>query len=206
MRRLLLVSVTVSLAAVSALLVSLFAFSENSLASDSPSQGTFTQGATAGPNEPSLVDGTGPSDSVRDDAVVTTNGRPSQEYCEGGAVAHRHPLRELAAGELQGLPIRRLLLHHEARLQEIRQEAARQPGPPVADEADGREVQSSPRRPGLLQGGRKEQAHNPRGDILGQWQSCPRLQLFRQGSGEQDEVYARLLWREEDTMEIDATR
>jgi cell wall-associated NlpC family hydrolase len=80
MRRLLLVSVTISLAAVSALLVSLFAFSENSLASDSPlqgtpSQGTFTQGATAGPNEPSLVDGTGPSDSVRDDAVVTTEGR-----------------------------------------------------------------------------------------------------------------------------------
>ena len=76
MRRLLLVSVTVSLAAVSALLVSLFAFSENSLASGSPSQGTFTQGATAGPNEPSLVDGTGPSDSVRDDAVVTIEGRP----------------------------------------------------------------------------------------------------------------------------------
>jgi cell wall-associated NlpC family hydrolase len=58
-------------------LVSLFAFSENSLASDSPSQGTFTQGATAGPNEPSLVDGTAPSDTVRDDAVVTTNGSPS---------------------------------------------------------------------------------------------------------------------------------
>ena len=76
MRRLLLVSVTVSLAAVSALLVSLFAFSENSLASGSPSQGTFTQGATAGPNEPSLVDGTAPSASVRDDAVVTTDGRP----------------------------------------------------------------------------------------------------------------------------------
>jgi cell wall-associated NlpC family hydrolase len=77
MRRLLLVSVMVSLAAASALLVSLFAFSENSLASDAPSQGTFTQGATAGPNEPSLVDGTGPSDSVRDDALVTANGGPS---------------------------------------------------------------------------------------------------------------------------------
>ena len=77
MRRLLLVSVMVSLAAVSALLVSLFAFSQNSLASGSPSQGTFTQGATAGPNEPSLVDGTGPSDSVREDAVVTANLRPS---------------------------------------------------------------------------------------------------------------------------------
>jgi cell wall-associated NlpC family hydrolase len=77
MRRLLLVSVTVSLAAASALLVSLFAFSENSFASDAPSQGTFTQGATAGPNEPSLVDGTGPSGSVRDDALVTANKRPS---------------------------------------------------------------------------------------------------------------------------------
>jgi cell wall-associated NlpC family hydrolase len=43
-----------------------------------PSQGTFTQGATAGPNEPSLVDGTAPSDSVRDDAVVTTEGRRSR--------------------------------------------------------------------------------------------------------------------------------
>jgi cell wall-associated NlpC family hydrolase len=77
MRRLLLVSVAISLAALSALLVSLFAFSENSLARGSPSQGTFTQGATAGPNEPSLVDGTGPSDSVRDDAEVTASMRPS---------------------------------------------------------------------------------------------------------------------------------
>jgi cell wall-associated NlpC family hydrolase len=85
------VSVAVSLAAVSALLVSLFAFSENSLASDSPSQGapsqgTFTQGATAGPNEPSLVDGTGPSDSVRDDAVVTADGLPKNIV----RVARRH--------------------------------------------------------------------------------------------------------------------
>jgi cell wall-associated NlpC family hydrolase len=77
MRRLLLVSVTVSLAAASALLVSLFAFSENSLASDTPSQGTSTQGATAGPNEPSLVDGTGPGDSVRGDALVTATKHPS---------------------------------------------------------------------------------------------------------------------------------
>jgi cell wall-associated NlpC family hydrolase len=76
MRRLLLLSVVISLATGSALLVSLFAFSQNSLASGSPSQGTFTQGATAGPNEPSLVNGTGPSDSVHDDAVVTTDGRP----------------------------------------------------------------------------------------------------------------------------------
>jgi cell wall-associated NlpC family hydrolase len=93
MRRLLLVSVTISLAAVSALLVSLFAFSENSLASDSPlqgtpSQGTFTQGATAGPNEPSLVDGTGPSDSVRDDAVVTANRRASPKSIVRAARRH----------------------------------------------------------------------------------------------------------------------
>lgn len=76
MRRLLLVSVVVSLTAMSALLLSLFVFSQNSLASGSPSQGTYTRGATAGPNEPSLVNGTRPSDSVRDEAVVTTDGRP----------------------------------------------------------------------------------------------------------------------------------
>jgi cell wall-associated NlpC family hydrolase len=77
MRRLLLMSAAISLAAVSALLVSLFAFSQSSLARGSPSQGTFTQGATAGPNEPSLVNGTRPSDSVRGDVVVTTDVRPS---------------------------------------------------------------------------------------------------------------------------------
>jgi cell wall-associated NlpC family hydrolase len=75
MRRLLMVSVVVSLAAASALLVSLFAFSESSLASGSPSQGTYTQGATAGPNEPSLVDDTRPTASERSDPVVTSSGR-----------------------------------------------------------------------------------------------------------------------------------
>ena len=75
MRRLLLVSVVVSLTAMSALLLSLFVFSQNSLASGSPSQGTYTRGATAGPNEPSLVDDTEPSASERDGAVVTTDGR-----------------------------------------------------------------------------------------------------------------------------------
>jgi cell wall-associated NlpC family hydrolase len=72
MRRLLLASVAVAMAAASALLISLFAFSESSLASGAPSQGTYTQGATAGPNEPSLVDDTPPSTAERDDSTVTT--------------------------------------------------------------------------------------------------------------------------------------
>jgi cell wall-associated NlpC family hydrolase len=78
MRRLLLVSVT-SLAVVSALLVSLFGFSENSLASDAPSQGTFTQGATAGPNEPSLVDDTPPTAAELSEPLVTAQGRASRK-------------------------------------------------------------------------------------------------------------------------------
>ena len=61
MRRLLLAAVAVSAAMVLAASVSLFAFPEMSLAGGSPSQGTFTQGATAGPNEPSLVRDTAPS-------------------------------------------------------------------------------------------------------------------------------------------------
>jgi len=44
-------------------------------AGGAPSQGTFTEG-TAGPNEPSLVDGTGPSASERDD-MVAMRGRAS---------------------------------------------------------------------------------------------------------------------------------
>ena len=75
MRRLLLASVAVAMAAASALLISLFAFSESSLASGAPSQGTYTQGATAGPNEPSLVDDTPPSSAERDDSTVTTASR-----------------------------------------------------------------------------------------------------------------------------------
>jgi cell wall-associated NlpC family hydrolase len=63
--------------------IAVFFVPETSRAAPPPSeegasQGTFTQGATAGPNEPSLVDGTGPSESVRDDAVVTTDGRRSR--------------------------------------------------------------------------------------------------------------------------------
>jgi cell wall-associated NlpC family hydrolase len=46
-------------------------------AGDLPSQGTFTNGATAGPNEPSLVADTPPSASESDDAVVTARGRGS---------------------------------------------------------------------------------------------------------------------------------
>jgi cell wall-associated NlpC family hydrolase len=81
MRRTLLVFLAVFLAAGVAT-IAFFFVPETSRAAPSPSeggpsQGTFTQGATAGPNEPSLVDGTGPSHSVRDDAVVTTNGGPS---------------------------------------------------------------------------------------------------------------------------------
>jgi cell wall-associated NlpC family hydrolase len=61
MRRVLLVSVAVFAAAVLAVSVSLFAFPEISQAGSSPSQGTYTQGATAGPNEPSLVRDTPPT-------------------------------------------------------------------------------------------------------------------------------------------------
>ena len=80
MRRILLVFLAVFLAAALAAIPFFFA-PEDSRAAPSPSeggpsQGTFTQGATAGPNEPSLVNGTRPNDSVRDDAVVTTAGRP----------------------------------------------------------------------------------------------------------------------------------
>jgi len=78
MRRLLLASVAVFAATVLAVSVSLFAFPEISLAGDSPSQGTFTQGATAGPNEPSLVDGTGPSLSERNSTLsAASGGRPT---------------------------------------------------------------------------------------------------------------------------------
>jgi cell wall-associated NlpC family hydrolase len=45
-------------------------------AEGSPSQGSYTEGR-AGPNEPSLVDGTGPSASESDDPVVTARGRAS---------------------------------------------------------------------------------------------------------------------------------
>jgi cell wall-associated NlpC family hydrolase len=75
MRRLLLVSVAVFAATVLAVSVSLFAFPEISLAGGSPSQGTFTQGATAGPNEPSLVRDTAPSNLDSASALAGTSVR-----------------------------------------------------------------------------------------------------------------------------------
>src|SRR5215212_8966086 len=77
MRRLLLVSVAVFMATGLAVSVSLFAFPGISLAGDSPSQGTFTQGATAGPNEPSLVSDTRPGDLKSDSARVTASRAPT---------------------------------------------------------------------------------------------------------------------------------
>src|SRR5215212_3633252 len=82
MRRPLLICLAAFLAATLAAIAFFFA-PETSRAAPPPSeggasQGTFTQGATAGPNEPSLVDGTRPSDSVRADAVVTADGRRSR--------------------------------------------------------------------------------------------------------------------------------
>jgi cell wall-associated NlpC family hydrolase len=51
---------------------------EASAADGSPSQGTFTEGAVAGPDEPSLVDGTGPAGAPGSgDPVVTASGRGS---------------------------------------------------------------------------------------------------------------------------------
>jgi cell wall-associated NlpC family hydrolase len=57
--------------------ISLFVSSETSWAGDAPSQGTFTEGATAGPDEPSLVDGTAPDASEGDDALIGVSGRAS---------------------------------------------------------------------------------------------------------------------------------
>jgi cell wall-associated NlpC family hydrolase len=88
MRRLLLASVAVFAATVLAVSVSLFAFPEISLAGDSPSQGTFTQGATAGPSEPSLVRDTRPSVLKNDSAKVTASRAPRVQ--EVMRVARRH--------------------------------------------------------------------------------------------------------------------
>lgn len=78
MRRLLLISLAVFLAATLAS-VSLFFVPETSRAAPppsegGPSQGTLTEG-TAEPYEPSLVDGTGPGAFEADDKVVATGGR-----------------------------------------------------------------------------------------------------------------------------------
>jgi cell wall-associated NlpC family hydrolase len=57
--------------------ISLFVLSETSWAGGAPSQGTFTEGATAGPDEPSLVDGTAPDASESNDALIGVSGRAS---------------------------------------------------------------------------------------------------------------------------------
>ena len=62
-----LASVVVSLAALSA---------GAQTAEDSPSQGSFTEG-TAGPNEPSLVDDTPPTDAELSEPLIDVAGRPS---------------------------------------------------------------------------------------------------------------------------------
>jgi cell wall-associated NlpC family hydrolase len=79
MRRILLVFLAVFLAAALAAIPFFFA-PEDSRAAPShseggPSQGTFTQGATAGPNEPSLVDGSPPKAAELDKPLMTTERR-----------------------------------------------------------------------------------------------------------------------------------
>jgi cell wall-associated NlpC family hydrolase len=77
MRRGMLVLWAVLLAAGLVSSIVLFVFSEASWADDAPSQGTYTGGAVAGPDEPSLVDGTGPGASESDDSWIQVSGRPS---------------------------------------------------------------------------------------------------------------------------------
>jgi cell wall-associated NlpC family hydrolase len=55
----------------------LFAFPETSWAGYAPSQGTYTEGAVAGPYEPSLVDGTGPGASESEASLMAASGRAS---------------------------------------------------------------------------------------------------------------------------------
>lgn len=58
-------------------LVSLAALSASAqTAEDSPSQGSFTEG-TAGPNEPSLVNDTPPTDAELSEPLIEVAGRPS---------------------------------------------------------------------------------------------------------------------------------
>ena len=76
MRRRILALSAVFLAAGLISSIVLFVFSETSWADGAPSQGTYTEGAIAGPDEPSLVDATGPEENP-DDPVVWVSGRPS---------------------------------------------------------------------------------------------------------------------------------
>jgi cell wall-associated NlpC family hydrolase len=77
MRRGMLVLWAVLLAAGLVSSILLFVFAGTSWADDEPSQGTYTGGAVAGPNEPSLVDDTGPGASESDDSWIEVTGRPS---------------------------------------------------------------------------------------------------------------------------------
>jgi hypothetical protein len=77
MRRRMLALWAAILAAGLAFSILLFVFPETSWASDPPSQGTYTEGAVAGPDEPSLVDGTGPGASRADDPLIGVSGRAS---------------------------------------------------------------------------------------------------------------------------------
>ena len=74
MRRIIIVVSGFVLASV---LVSFAALSASAqTAEDSPSQGSFTQG-TAGPNEPSLVDDTPPTDAELSEPMIEVAGRPT---------------------------------------------------------------------------------------------------------------------------------
>jgi cell wall-associated NlpC family hydrolase len=75
-RRILALSVVLLAAGVAASIL-LFVFPEASRAGDLPSQGTYTGGAVAGPDEPSLVDGTGPGAAASDDSWIGVSGRAS---------------------------------------------------------------------------------------------------------------------------------
>ena len=72
-----LIIVVVSGFVLASVLVSLAALSASAqTAEDSPSQGSFT-GGTAGPNEPSLVDDTPPTDAELSEPLIDVAGRPT---------------------------------------------------------------------------------------------------------------------------------
>ena len=74
MRRIIIVVSGFVLASVLVCLAALSASAQT--AEDSPSQGSFTEG-TAGPNEPSLVDDTPPTDAELSEPLIEVAGRPS---------------------------------------------------------------------------------------------------------------------------------
>jgi cell wall-associated NlpC family hydrolase len=73
MRRRILALSAVFLTAALVSSISLLVFSGTSGADGAPSQGTYTEGAVAGPDEPSLVNGTAPPD----DSFIDVSGRPT---------------------------------------------------------------------------------------------------------------------------------